>query len=332
MNKRLLKEYVLNRFRIDLIDQISDRSLTQIYKGIDRNTKDFVMIKVCTVTSREHLAQLSQEVSFLLRSASPYIVSLKDASLFEGVCIMVMDAYPFTLLELVNSGHNLSAQEAFLFVRSVYEALAYAGRRGLIAHRDIKPSNIFCCYNRSTQQLMHFVLADFGCALFENTEPNHSHSTASLRPRQITVGTPLYCAPEQERNPQQARFEADMYALGITIYESLTHCVAHPSHTCTDYRYRSGVDCLKPDNTPQLSDIERAQLNKLIQQLTKIDPDLRPRSPQELKDVCRHVCAIRSVHAPEGRLQKSRKTLLLCVSFLSAVCIGITCIILRYLQ
>lgn len=347
MNERLLKDYVLKRFGIELSGKISDRSTTHIYQGIERKTKDSVVIKVCTLTSHEHLMQLSREVSFLLHSTAPSIASLRDAACSHGYCFMVMDAYPTTLLDLVNAGHNLSAAEAYLLVNSVAEALAYGRRCGLIAHRDIKPSNIFCCFNHSTGALTHFVLGDFGCALFEGARTPHAHQASSLCESRPKIGTHVYCAPEQEEDPHEATFASDMYALGITLFECLTHCAARPPHFCTDYRYRSGVSHLELDAVPHLTSTECAQLNELIQTLTRVDPALRPQSLKELKTLCRDVRKIRCTRAQAAsprasanrsalanatRPQAIKRTLLLCTSFVGAISIGIVCIIFRYLQ
>jgi serine/threonine-protein kinase len=89
----------------------------------------------------------------------------------------------------------------------------HAAHEQSIVHRDVKPDNIFLV-DRSGNDLF-VVLLDFGVAkLAEEQRP--------LTQTGIGIGTPAYMAPEQLRNAKDVDRRADVYALGVVLYELLT--------------------------------------------------------------------------------------------------------------
>ena len=96
----------------------------------------------------------------------------------------------------------------------VAEALAYAHARGII-HRDIKPANL--------------LLDTAGVRLGHRLRPGQDRRTPALTDTGDLVGTLRYMAPERFRGECDAR--ADVYALGLTLYELL---VLRPAFDGTD--------------------------------------------------------------------------------------------------
>ncbi len=79
-------------------------------------------------------------------------------------------------------------------------------------HRDIKPENILIDKKGRVK------IADFGLAKLLGHEPLDAHLTAAG----ASVGTPSYMAPEQLEHPEEVDHRADIYSLGVVIYEMLT--------------------------------------------------------------------------------------------------------------
>jgi serine/threonine-protein kinase len=103
-------------------------------------------------------------------------------------------------------GKLLSMSEVLTICKHVADALDYAHSRNVI-HRDIKPGNII--YNAQTKTVK---VTDFGVASL----------TDDSRTRTGTVlGTPSYMSPEQI-NGQRVDGRADIFSLGVTLYELLT--------------------------------------------------------------------------------------------------------------
>jgi len=95
-------------------------------------------------------------------------------------------------------------------VPPVCEALQYAHEHGIV-HRDIKPENLLLDKNGRVK------IADFGIAKMLGAET----SSIGVAESQL-IGTPQYMAPEQRAEPQKADHRADIYSLGVVLYEMLT--------------------------------------------------------------------------------------------------------------
>ena len=123
----------------------------------------------------------------------------------------------------------MSLPEALGIVEMVADALAYAHRRG-VYHRDIKPGNIILKPLEAGQVNaagLTFlpVVTDFGLAKLAE---GGVQSMAGL-----SMGTPAYMAPEQcEAKPIDGR--ADLYSLGIVLYELVTGRVPFAVSTLTE--------------------------------------------------------------------------------------------------
>ncbi|MBC8039448.1 MAG: protein kinase, partial [Opitutaceae bacterium] len=98
--------------------------------------------------------------------------------------------------------------EALAIVPPLCDALQYAHDRGLI-HRDIKPENLLI------DRLGRIKIADFGIAKIATGKPETSTSVE-------IAGTPAYMAPEQRSHPTTVDHRADLYALGVVLYQMLT--------------------------------------------------------------------------------------------------------------
>jgi len=110
--------------------------------------------------------------------------------------------------ELIKRQGPLDLKLAVMILRQVAAALHKAAQQGIV-HRDIKPENIMLAKDGEVK------VADFGLARVTGGEGTNLTQVG------ITMGTPLYMAPEQiEGRPLDCR--ADLYALGITAYHMLT--------------------------------------------------------------------------------------------------------------
>jgi serine/threonine protein kinase len=109
----------------------------------------------------------------------------------------------------------LDMERAITITVQICSALDAAHRAGL-THRDLKPDNIMLVQTR-TRQLMVKVV-DFGLAKLRSDAKGSGGET---RPGMV-LGTPLYMAPEQVECPSIVGAQADIFALGVILYEMLT--------------------------------------------------------------------------------------------------------------
>ena len=96
------------------------------------------------------------------------------------------------------------------YILNLCDALEYAHERGMV-HRDLKPENILL------EEDGQALVADFGIARCLHGEGGQSHTRAG-----VAMGTPAYMPPEQVRDARSADHRADIYALGVILYEMLS--------------------------------------------------------------------------------------------------------------
>jgi serine/threonine protein kinase len=136
----------------------------------------------------------------------PNIVPVHDVGQVGSTCFIVGEWIEGTNLALLIRENRPGYREAARIVAEIADALAHAHRAGFV-HRDIKPANILI----DAQGWAY--LTDFGVAVIEE----------ELLQDVTTAGTLPYMAPEQlgeEFGPMDHR--ADIYALGVVLYELLT--------------------------------------------------------------------------------------------------------------
>ena len=154
-----------------------------------------------------------REARTLAKLRHPGIVALHESGISPaGHFYFVMehvDGCP--LSDLIAAG-KLDVPRAIEVVRQVCDALAYAHEQGVI-HRDIKPSNILI---DSAGQVK---VADFGLARLDHASES---DVMTLSHTGAFMGTPAYTAPEQARDAAHVDHRADLYSLGVLLYEMLT--------------------------------------------------------------------------------------------------------------
>ena len=140
-----------------------------------------------------------------------HILPLHDSGEADGTVFYVM---PFvegeSLRDRLTREGQLPVEDALRIAREVAEALDYAHRHGVI-HRDIKPENILLHEGR-------VLVADFGIALAASRSEGRTRMTGTG----MSLGTPLYMAPEQAMAQRNITPRADIYALGVVLYEMLS--------------------------------------------------------------------------------------------------------------
>ncbi|MFN9785918.1 MAG: protein kinase domain-containing protein, partial [Planctomycetia bacterium] len=115
-----------------------------------------------------------------------------------------------SLRQLIESG-EVEPRLALSIVGQVCDALQHAHERGVV-HRDVKPENILVARDGTAKIL------DFGLAKMVGQEPRAHTLTLSGQ----VMGTLRYMAPEQYERPLEVDHRADIYSLGVVLYELLT--------------------------------------------------------------------------------------------------------------
>ena len=192
------------RYRLDA--RLGRGGMGEVWRARDAQLERDIALKLPTATTVDEAEteRLLREARIAAALNHPGIVAVYDAG--------VSDGQPFVVFELVE-GSNLRVrpargEDAVRAVgRQVLEALEHVHANGIV-HRDLKPENLLWDSDAADARVK---LADLGVA-----RPGGS---ATLT-RNVIVGTAAYLAPEQATGAL-VDGRADLYALGITMYELL---------------------------------------------------------------------------------------------------------------
>jgi hypothetical protein len=207
--------------KYQLIERLGQGGMAQVYRAIQPTIERPVAIKVLhshLVTSDGFVDRFKREARSLGQLQHPHIVQVIDFDAQGDLYYMVMDFIPGkTLRTFLDGSGPVDPVRALDIVEQLAEALAFAHRRGLI-HRDVKPGNVLFRDDACTDA----VLTDFGIGrLVDDMTMTISGSV---------MGTPAYMSPEASLGlPVDAR--ADLYSLGITLYEMVTGSVPYRGDT-----------------------------------------------------------------------------------------------------
>jgi serine/threonine protein kinase len=199
----------------EIIQFIARGGMGAVYKGSQKTLKRPVAIKIMPPDvedgTMQFAARFRQEAQAMARLSHPNIVAVFDAGETPaGMLYFVMEFVEGTdLAQLIASEGRLEPGRAVQIITEVCEALSFAHREGIV-HRDIKPSNIMIDGNGRVK------VADFGLAKTANIE-----STLITR-SDVAMGTPDFAAPEALIPGMKVDGRADIYAVGVMLYQMLT--------------------------------------------------------------------------------------------------------------
>jgi tRNA A-37 threonylcarbamoyl transferase component Bud32 len=211
--------------RFEVIRRLGQGGMGEVFECFDRKLSRTVAIKKI---KPDHLTpnlleRLNREAQIQARLNHPNIVQIYEIGLITGVPFIAMELVPGGSLHEALANKPLAPRHAARLVAQVARAVHHAHRLGVL-HRDIKPSNILLTnvdFDTDSQSEPGPApkIADFGLARL-------LHDTMDLSKSNVLVGTPAYISPEQASGrPGQMGPAADIYSLGVVLYESLT---GHP--------------------------------------------------------------------------------------------------------
>ncbi len=163
----------------------------------------------------EAAARFAREARNAVRIQNEHVARVSDVGTLEGGApYMVMEYLGgCDLSELVRRQGALPITEAIDYVLQATVAVAEAHALGIV-HRDLKPANLFLA-DRSDGMKTVKVL-DFGIS-----KVTLDSTDAALTKTSTMMGSPLYMAPEQMRASRDVDARADIWALGVILYELL---------------------------------------------------------------------------------------------------------------
>ncbi len=233
--------YALGRYTI--VRALGEGGMGAVYEAVHGDLEKRVAVKTlhrAVALDAVVRARFLQEPKAASRIRHPHIVDVSDVGIHGDV--------PYLVMELLE-GEDLRARfkrEGALDVQAllslmlpVLAALKAVHEEGVV-HRDLKPENIFLA--RTRDRVVVPKVLDFGISKVspDDNSPGITGSSSML-------GTPFYMAPEQATNARDVDARADLYALGVILYEGLTGAVPYSGHNLfTVLTAASRGDCAPP--------------------------------------------------------------------------------------
>jgi len=208
--------HTLGQYRI--VEQIGLGGMATVYKAYQPALERYVAIKILPAYYAHEpgfAERFTREARAVAKLTHPHVLPIYDFGQEDGLSYIVMQCVDSgTLKDMM--GRPINLMTVADIVEQLAEALDYAHEQGVI-HRDVKPSNVLMDRGRWV------LLSDFGLAKMVE-------GSVQLTGSGVGVGTPAYMAPEQGQGLKVDE-RADIYSLGIILYEMVTGRVPFEAET-----------------------------------------------------------------------------------------------------
>lgn len=240
-----------------LLRLLGDGGMGSVYEAEHMRLGTHVAIKVLhtELARRTGIAErFVQEARVSAQIRSPHVVQVTDVeSTSDGIAYLVMELLQGEPLSgVVRRQQKLPVPTAAEYTTQILQALEAAHALGVI-HRDLKPDNVFVTFSGGKPVLK---LIDFGIAKLKTAQAGQQ--TKNLTVAGMLMGTPEYMAPEQAYSAAEVDVRADLYAVGVMLYEMLS---GKPPVEASDPRVLVGK-------------VERGEVTPLVQAAPGIEPVL----------------------------------------------------------
>jgi eukaryotic-like serine/threonine-protein kinase len=180
-----------------------------------------------------------------------------------------------SLAALIERQGHLAPARALTIAVQITDALSASHEYGVV-HRDLKPDNVYLIARDGNEDFVKVL--DFGLAKLTLGDDAPTHQTRSNR----VMGTPYYMAPEQCQGRTDLDHRADIYALGVMLFEMLTGMVPFGGHGYGDILVKQ-ITVAAPTARSLVPELSPALDVILFRALAK-DPDLRFQTMTELRE------------------------------------------------
>jgi len=203
------------KYRLDRI--LGEGGMGVVFAGMHTRLQVPVAVKFLhphVSSSAEAVHRFVREAQAAARLSHPNVVAVRDVDTSpDGAVYMVLELLDGeSLAEHLARVGRLSVQSTLAIVTPAMDALAAAHEVGIV-HRDIKPDNLFLSRGPGGERVTKVL--DFGIAKLADAGTNGRTSTGAV------IGTPAYMAPEQAMGSKELGPPADVWSMGVVLYECL---------------------------------------------------------------------------------------------------------------
>jgi len=222
-------DIVGDRYR--LVEVLGFGASGVVFRAVHTRLNKNYAVKVIRSDDPEWVARFQREAQALAMVQHPNVCDVSDfgrTSAPGGFYLAMEFLRGDDLLSIVNADAPLSPERITRLFVQLLRGLGACHDAGIV-HRDLKPENVMV----TAGEVEHVTLVDFGIAAFHGAI---AQGLSRLTNINVAMGTPHFMAPEQAKGePTDGR--ADLYSVGIMLYEALTGCLPFDEEQAADVMY-----------------------------------------------------------------------------------------------
>lgn len=197
----------------ELVELLGKGGMGEVWRAKQTSLGRLVAVKLLPprfAKDPEFVARFDKEAQALASLSHPGVVQIIDRGQAGDHYFFAMELVPGINLREMMAPGRLPVKDAARIGLQIARAIDYAHEMKIV-HRDLKPENILI------DARGHVKIADFGLAGMKGNERD-----ISLTATAVAMGTVNYMAPEQRRDAKNVDHRADLYSLGVLLYEMFT--------------------------------------------------------------------------------------------------------------
>ncbi len=212
-------QVIQGRYRLER--PLGEGGMGLVWSAKHEITQKRVALKILKVAGTDVRRRFLREARLASALRHPNVVDVHDVlELESGEPFMVMDLLEGEpLADRLERETALTLDETSRIALPVLSAVSAAHAMGIV-HRDLKPENIFLSRPTASTPAETVQVLDFGIAKLTMVDGALSHTTGLTQTGSV-LGTPTYMAPEQVFGEKSIDHRADVWALGVILYECL---------------------------------------------------------------------------------------------------------------
>ena len=274
---------------------IGQGGMGAVYRVVERELSRPAALKILTAQATQRpgfVERFQREARAMAALSHPNLLTLYRFGQAGPHCFLLTELVEGADLRQLIRERRLAPRQALSIVGQLCDALQFAHDQGVV-HRDIKPENVLVDRRGQVKVL------DFGLAKLSDSP------AAGLTLTGQAMGTPHYMAPEQWERPLEVDHRADLYSLGVVLYELLTGELPVGRFPLPSDRVAVDV-----------------RLDEVVLRSLEKEPRLRYQAASELKTDVALVAKAPEPLRPEKRARRGSNTLVTVLAVLFLLLLG----------
>lgn len=299
--------------------RLGSGGMGMVYKAKQISMHRFVALKVLREnlsTDRVYLERFFHEVRVMAAMEHPNMVRVYEGGMDKNMAYFSMEYIEgLDLKRLLDCKYVFSELEVIDVAMQVASALSYAWKKDRLVHRDVKPANIMRLKDGTAKIL------DLGISKKLSTGAGQDVFVTNTG---VMVGSPSYMSPEQARSNTDIDFRADIYSLGISLYQLLA--------SVPPYDGKSAVEVVTQHFSAPIPDVRTlrpdvsSRFAQLIKKMMAKEREDRFESWDELREkliVIRENAVKRAKRKSDVEFQTALRSILLKAMIVAGICLSI---------